>query len=84
MNQVSILLVEDEALIQQMVEDALADAGFAVTLASDGEEAIGHLDTARIEYRAVVTDVNLIANCITGWDVRATRANSIPTCPSST
>jgi len=40
MNGKSILLVDDSALIAEMVGEALRDAGFEVTLARDGYEAI--------------------------------------------
>ncbi|WP_299805050.1 hypothetical protein [Tardiphaga sp.] len=37
---VTILVVEDEELIQAMVEEALSDGGFASALTASGEEAI--------------------------------------------
>jgi DNA-binding response OmpR family regulator len=73
----AILLVEDEALILAMVEDALTVAGFAVTAAARGGEAIGLLEVPEASYRALVTDVNL-ADQVTGWDV-AKRAREIQT-----
>jgi len=67
-DSISILVVEDEALIQTMVEEALKEAGFQVTMASRGEEAIGKLDAPDAAYRALVTDIHL-ADDVTGWDV---------------
>jgi DNA-binding response OmpR family regulator len=72
---ISILLVEDEALISTMVEDALAGAGFIVTVVAKGEEAIHMLEDHAADYRALVTDVNL-SNHVTGWEV-AKRAREI-------
>lgn len=52
-----ILVVEDEALLSQQLERALADAGYAVDCAADGERADF---LARTEgYDAVVLDLGL-------------------------
>lgn len=58
-SSILVLIVEDELLIQNVVEDALKDAGFAVAVAHNGEEAIRMLEAPGTEYRVVVTDVNL-------------------------
>ena len=48
MTDTALLLVEDEVLIQQMLEDALTDAGFKVVIAANGTEAMTELaDDAR-------------------------------------
>lgn len=53
-----ILVVEDEALVAMLVEDALLDAGFAVIgPAATVEEALALLDDERPD--AVVLDLNL-------------------------
>jgi DNA-binding response OmpR family regulator len=65
---ISVLLVEDEAIIQTLVEDVLKEAGFAVTMASRGKEALRMLDAADAAYRALVTDIDL-ADDLTGWEV---------------
>lgn len=75
MESISILLVEDEALIAAMVEDALTEAGFVVTVVSRGAEAMRLLEDAGGDYRVVVTDVDL-GNSINGWDV-ARRAREL-------
>jgi CheY-like chemotaxis protein len=49
-----ILLVEDEAIIAMAVAFALEAAGYAVTVASNGRDALGKLPAARPD--AVVTD----------------------------
>ena len=74
-DSITILLVEDETIIQAMVEDALKEAGFAVTVASRGEEAIAMLMAPDAAYRALVTDIDL-ADDITGWEV-ASRARQL-------
>ena len=52
-----------------MVETTLGDGGFKVISASSGEQAIQKLDGQRPAFRAVVTDVNLGRNSLTGWDL---------------
>lgn len=64
-----ILVVEDEALIRDVVEETLDDGGFKVVLATSGEEAVKLLDSSDPKYRALVTDVNLGPDKMSGWDV---------------
>jgi two-component system cell cycle response regulator CpdR len=65
---VLVLIAEDNAAIRLVLEASFEDGGFAVILASTGEEAIATLDAKGEEVRALVTDVNLGSNA-TGWDV---------------
>jgi hypothetical protein len=72
---VTILVVEDDQLIQALVEEALSDGGFASTLTASGEEAITLLQDGKSKYRAVVTDINLLGR-LDGWEVgRSARGN---------
>ena len=72
---VTILVVEDDQLIQAMVEDALSDGGFGSAVTASGEEAISLLKSSASRYRAVVTDINLVGQ-LDGWEVaRAAREN---------
>ena len=66
--KVLIFVVEDEEAIQEVLRDALEDAGFAVSAATNGEQAIKMLDADGEDFRALVTDVNL-GSTTTGWDV---------------
>jgi CheY-like chemotaxis protein len=66
---VAILLVEDDQTIQSVIEEALSDGGFEITIASSGEQAIELMDAANPQFRAVVTDINLGRNRMDGWDV---------------
>jgi DNA-binding response OmpR family regulator len=68
-NLPTILVVEDDPLIQSLVEDTLADGGFEIVMTSSSEDAIDLLDVGNVEYRAVVTDINLGRDKLTGWDV---------------
>ena len=72
---VLVFLVEDEELIRQLLEEALSEGGFAVTMASTGKEAMTLLDREGAEFGALITDVNLPGN-VTGWDV-AKRAREL-------
>jgi DNA-binding response OmpR family regulator len=63
-----ILVIEDDAAIQTVVEDALTDAGFEPAIAPSGEEAVTLLKGRKTEYRALVTDINLRGK-LDGWEV---------------
>lgn len=73
---VRILVVEDEALIEQLVVSGLEDAGYEVRIADNAEDAIAMLESDGADYQAVVTDVNLAPQKLTGWDV-AKRAREL-------
>lgn len=51
------LVVDDSATMQEMVSVTLSKAGFAVTRASNGQEALGELK--RGQFDLVVTDLNM-------------------------
>lgn len=63
-----MFVVEDEDSIQIILEEALTEAGFSITMAGSGEEAMEMLDKEGADYRALITDVNLPGK-LTGWDV---------------
>jgi CheY-like chemotaxis protein len=63
-----ILVVEDEAPIQDFVEDALTDAGFHLTMSPSGEEALTLLKSGVVRYKALVTDINLNGT-MNGWEL---------------
>ena len=70
---VRILVVEDDQLIQAMIEDALSEGGFESAITTSAEEAIALLQDSESQYRAVVTDINLLGK-LDGWEVaRAAR-----------
>lgn len=65
---IAILVVEDDPLIQTLIVEAFADGGFEPTIAASGEEAVTLLVRNRDQYRALVTDINLLGR-IDGWEV---------------
>jgi CheY-like chemotaxis protein len=62
----TILVVEDDRLIQALVEDALSEGGFQSAFTVSGEEAIALLRGETSQYRAIVTDINLVGK-VDGW-----------------
>jgi DNA-binding response OmpR family regulator len=63
-----LLYVEDEFITQQCVVDTLREAGFAVTVASDGAEAMNLLEMATEPFRGLITDVDL-GQGLDGWGI---------------
>jgi CheY-like chemotaxis protein len=76
MDKQNVLLVEDEAVVQQVLQAALEEAGFEVTACVTSEEAIQRLDDAERTFAALVTDIHLSEAGLTGWDV-ARRAREL-------
>jgi DNA-binding response OmpR family regulator len=77
---VRILVVEDDQLIQAMVEEALSEGGFKSRITASGEEAITLLRGDEFQYRALVTDINLIGR-FDGWEVARAARETDPTAP---
>ncbi len=67
----TLLYVEDEILIQQMLLAELEEAGFIVIVASSGVDALAVLDEQSNQLHGVITDVNL-GDGPDGWDVART------------
>jgi DNA-binding response OmpR family regulator len=72
---VVVLVVEDDAPLQSIIEDALTDGRFEPAIAASGEEAVTLLMGLKGKYRALVTDVQL-RGVMDGWEV-AKRAREI-------
>jgi len=70
-----ILVVEDDYLIKEMIQEALAGGGFESEVVASGEEAVTLLEDKVHECRALVTDINLQGE-LSGWDV-AKRAREL-------
>ena len=70
-----VLVVEDDAPVQTIVEDALTDGGFEPAIAASGEEAVTLLKGVKGKYRALVTDIQL-RGVMDGWEA-AKRAREI-------
>jgi two-component system, cell cycle sensor histidine kinase and response regulator CckA len=59
LRQQTVLLVEDDAMLRSILAEALADEGFAVLTAENGEEALTIASTLEARLGLVVTDVLL-------------------------
>jgi DNA-binding response OmpR family regulator len=80
--RITILVVEDDHLIQAMLEEALSDGGFATATVASGEEAIAILkpDSSKSKVCAVLTDINLLGS-LDGWEVARVAREIDPTMP---
>ena len=79
-DSVTVLVVEDDGLIQVMIEEALAAGGFESTATGSGEEAMRLLQTNATQFRAIVTDINLSGKR-DGWEVAQRSRELDPTMP---
>jgi DNA-binding response OmpR family regulator len=55
----TVLLVEDDAMLRSILAQALADEGYAVLTAEDGEQAMAIASTLEGQLGLVVTDIRL-------------------------
>jgi CheY-like chemotaxis protein len=69
-----VLVVDDDAAIQNVVEESLTDGGFEPTVAGSGEEALALLKANK--YRVLIIDIAFGRDRIRGWDV-ARRAPAV-------
>ena len=77
----AVLVVEDDALVQGMVDEALSEGGFGPQIVSSGEEAIALLQGDESNnWRALITDINL-SGSLTGWDVAKRARELFPDLP---
>jgi DNA-binding response OmpR family regulator len=63
-----VLVVEDEAPIQDLLREALSDGGFQAEMAQSAEEALGLFRERPGRYRALVTDIKL-GQSLDGWEL---------------
>lgn len=68
MSEPVVLLVEDEALVILVAQDALEAGGYTAIPASTGVEAMRVLDERSTELAGLVTDIQL-GTGPTGWEV---------------
>jgi CheY-like chemotaxis protein len=63
-----LLLVEDEAVVQEWMHTELVDAGFELVAAADGTQALAELEADAERFKAVITDIKL-GEGPDGWNV---------------
>ena len=72
----SVLLVEDELLVRELASEDLGDAGFEVTAASDGDEALGYLREGR-RFDLLFTDIRM-PGATDGWQLAQQARKMLP------
>jgi DNA-binding response OmpR family regulator len=76
---ITVLVVEDDPLVQELIEEALSEGGFKAVMTASGEEAVAFLKGDTV-FRAVITDINL-ADRLDGWEVARAAREAHPTMP---
>jgi CheY-like chemotaxis protein len=59
MRRTNVLVVEDEAMICELISEVLEENGFAVHTATTGEAALNYLESTGAEVDVLFTDINL-------------------------
>ncbi len=67
----TVLVVEDDPLLQGFVEDALDEGGFNFAMVGSAEEAVTLLKGTKITFCALITDINLPGG-MDGWEIART------------
>jgi DNA-binding response OmpR family regulator len=80
MEPTTLLLVEDDALILEMMCLGFSDAGFRCVVARNGAEALAELKENATRFRAVITDIRL-GHGPDGWDVGRNARERVPDVP---
>lgn len=68
MEEPLVLLVEDDAAILMIAEEALKEGGYAVVVATNGLEARDALNAPSAQFAGLVTDIRL-GDGPDGWEV---------------
>ena len=68
MKSAILLLFDDDDLMRDMLNTALADAGFELVAARDGVQALIELNANATRFKVVITDIDP-GNGPDGWDV---------------
>lgn len=69
----SVLVVEDEILISNLIAEVLDESGFAVHAVADGEQALRYLESGA-DVDILFTDINLLGPMDGSMLARAARA----------
>jgi len=72
----TVLLVEDELLVRELAFEDLSDAGFDVTAATDGDDALRHLNEGR-RFDLLFTDIRMPGS-VDGWQLAERAKEMIP------
>lgn len=72
----AVLLVEDELLVRELAAEDFRDMGFAVTAASDGEEAMTYVEGGR-RFDLLFTDIRMPGS-VDGWQLARAAMTALP------
>lgn len=72
----AVLLVEDELLVRELASEDLGDAGFEVTAANDGDEALGYLREGH-RFDLLFTDIRM-PGATDGWQLAREAREMLP------
>ena len=72
----TVLLVEDELLVRELAFEDLTEAGFDVTAATDGDQALAILREGR-QFDLLFTDIRMPGS-VDGWALAAAAKELIP------
>lgn len=75
----TLLLVEDEPLITNLVETSLREAGFDVMAAGDAPSAIKELERQADRFCGLITDIRMSGG--SGWDIAHRARELVPGLP---
>lgn len=76
----TLLLVEDEALIRLGLKETLVEGGFDVIEAANGEKALSEIESDASRFRGLITDIELGAGP-DGWEIARRGRELIPNLP---
>lgn len=76
-----VFVVDDDETVSIIIKEALVDGGFSVTIANNAEQAMTMLDSKDIDYSALITDVKIGSEEITGWDIAKKSREINPSIP---
>lgn len=80
MEEPTILLVEDEVLIQEILLAQFDEVGFEIVTANDGNQAIAELNADARRFKAVITYIRLTEEP-DGWEVARRAREHVPDMP---
>jgi CheY-like chemotaxis protein len=75
-----ILVVEDDLLLKELLEDALAAGGFEVVFVASSETAMDLLRRGEVKCNALATDIHLREE-MNGWQLAVVARQMEPTLP---
>jgi len=75
-----ILLVEDDVLTQELLVEALEQAGFSTLVSGDAQEAVLLVEGDGAEIGGLVTDINLDCG-MDGWELACTAREHVGDLP---